>query len=103
VADEVVYKAPTEVIRVEADLTDLLEAADASLSAHTVTAINSAGTTVTIASGITASGLSVIAFVAGTIDGEDYSVRLQGTGNSSGAVRSKLVEIRNRSNLIGAL
>ena len=102
--DAIIYKTDNETIKLSADMADVMEAADASLTGVSVTGVDSGLTSAAaLITGATSSGLVITATFAGGVDGEDYVVRLRGTGNSSGAVREKVYEIRNRSTLVGAL
>lgn len=102
--DAVIYKTDNETIKLSADMADVMEAADVSLTGVSVTGVDSGlASAASLITSATSAGLVITANFAGGVDGEDYVVRMRATGNSSLAVREKVYEIRNRSTLVGAL
>jgi len=101
-ADEVVEKAPSEVIAQDIDFTELLPD-DTSIGASTVTATKSDGSSASIISAVTDSGLIVSFNITATIDGEDYLVIVTAPGGSSGQTRVWTIEVRSRLTLKGVL
>ena len=102
-ATDVIYKTPNETISYSVDFTPLLAAADASLTAETVTAADSSGAAITSVIGtVTKSGLTLTAPLQAGTDGEDYLVKFKATGNSSARVREVIVEMRVRAKIQGS-
>ena len=103
-ADDVLYKRPSEKISYAYDFTPKLQS-DSGLSASSVTAVDEEGTNVSssIVSSSTASGLVVTGILQAGSDGKDYLVTFQATGTTSADIRQWVVELRVRSYIGGTL
>lgn len=101
--EDVVYKHPDAILSYDVDFTDQLADADASLTGDGATATDSNGDdkSATVIGTETKSGLVLtVPFKAGT-DGEDYIIIIQATGDSSGLIAVKTVEMRVRVEELG--
>lgn len=102
--DQVAYKTPNEAILVSVDMTEKVGAADASLASLVCDIDESDGTAAdSLDSGLTSSGLTITFLFSGGTDGEDYTLHVKGTANSTAIIAEKVIEIRVRANLVGVL
>lgn len=102
-ANEVLYKKPADKAFFTFDFTDDMRSSDTALAALAsgvteVTAIDSAGTdaTSTVVDTSAVNGLVLEARLKAGVDGEDYLVTYLATGNVSGDLITKHLELRVR-------
>ena len=101
-ADEVVEKAPSEVIAQDIDFTELLPD-DTTISASAATATKSDGSSAAILGSVTDVGMIISFNINATVDGEDYLITVTAPGGSSGQTRVYTIEVRSRLTLKGTL
>jgi hypothetical protein len=101
-ADDVVYKTPSEKIRYDYDFAPLLPSTDASATLA-VSAIDEEGTsaTATVIGTTSISGTAGLADLQAGTDGKDYTCTMRATGATSGAIRDWVVEMRVRTKVGG--
>lgn len=102
-ADDVLYKTPSEKVIYDYDFSPKLPAADTAITLA-VSAVDEEGTSSSSVVGTSsASGTTgTVPLQAGT-DGKDYTVTMRATGNSAGAIRDWIIEMRVRSKVGGVV
>lgn len=101
--EDVVYKHPTAVQNYTVDFTDQLADADATLTDEAATATDTNGDdkSSTVIGSTSKNGLVLTVPLKAGTDGEDYTIIIKATGNSSSLVGVVTLEMRVRVEELG--
>lgn len=103
-ADDVLYKRPSEKISYAYDFAPKLQS-DSALSASSVTAVDEEGNNAssTVVASSSASGVILTGVLQAGTNGKDYTITFQATGTTSSDVRQWVVEMRVRTKIGGTV
>ena len=100
--EAVIYKDPEATQNYPVDLTDKLDDADTILTGEAAVATKTDGTTdASVIGTLSKSGLELTVPLKAGADGEDYTIIIKATGNSSGLIAVASLEMRVRVEEIG--
>jgi hypothetical protein len=102
-ADDVLYKTPSEKVVYDYDFSPKLPTNDSSITLA-VSAIDEEGTSssAVVGTSSTSGTTGTVPLQAGS-DGKDYTVTMRATGATSGAIRDWVIEMRVRTKVGGVV
>jgi hypothetical protein len=102
-ADDVIYKKPSEILTYSYDFTPKLQGDTTITAASAVTATDESGASASVFGSVTRSGNSLSCPLQAGVDGHDYQVVFTGIGTTTADKRTWTVEMRVRQNLGGVV
>ena len=100
--EAVIYKDPNAKLNYPVDLTFKLADTDSTLTGESAVATKTDGTTdSSVIGALSKSGLELTVPLQAGTDGEDYTIIIKATGNSSGLIAVASLEMRVRVEEIG--